>query len=190
MVTEVEQGCFRRTRFPVERTAVISALKDLGKTHNHSAALPRRAGAGRPRPLERATRCEVTLRHASTKPSGAGKSAQRFTAASSVSVIRVDPKRHRRIGAPERLSPKRIPYSPHQRAQRGYRAATIFRPAEDGRGRPVPARRVHGSRRSIEDSWVKIGRSSAPGAALPAKAGSHADDSPSSASASSGGVGF
>ena len=41
--------------------------------------------------LERATCCGASLRHVAPKPIGAGKPARRFLAASSVSVIRVDP---------------------------------------------------------------------------------------------------
>ena len=65
---------------------------DLDHTSKDDA-LPSRAVpvlGGRAR-LERATCSGASLRHVAPKPIGAGKPARRFLAASSVSVIRVDP---------------------------------------------------------------------------------------------------
>jgi len=94
-------------------------------------------GRGR---LERATRGGVGA------GCGAGKQARRFLAASSVSVIRVDPHHHRRICAPDTCRP-RASVLAAAASGASVRAATAFRTAEAGRGRPVPVRRVSGRRR-------------------------------------------
>jgi hypothetical protein len=69
----------------------------------------------------------------------AGTRPERFHAASSVPVIRVAPRHHRRICAPGVCRPG-PPYSPRQRAERGHERRTRSRRAEAGPGRAVPAR--------------------------------------------------
>jgi hypothetical protein len=69
----------------------------------------------------------------------AGTRPERFHAASSVPVIRVAPRHHRRICAPGVCRPGH-PYSPRQRAERGHERRTRSRRAEAGPGRAVPAR--------------------------------------------------
>ena len=53
------------------------------------------------------------------------------------------------VGGPEGISTR---HSPRRRAQRGYEPRRLSRPAEWGRGRRVPARRVSGSKRVIQGS--------------------------------------
>jgi hypothetical protein len=75
---------------------------------------------------------------------GAGKRPERFRAASSVHVIRVDltrPPAHLRA---RHVSHTRIPYSPRQRAQREYERRAFSPSRSDGLGRPVPALRISG----------------------------------------------
>ena len=91
--------------------------------------------------LERATCREASLRHGSPKLIGAGKPARRFLAASSVSVIRVDPTRPPAHQCAWHLSPKRLPYSPRRRAQREYeprRFSGPRKPGADGQCRRGP----------------------------------------------------
>ena len=71
----------------------------------------------------------------------AGKPARRFRAASSVSVIRVDPTRPPAHQCAWHLSPKRLPYSPRRRAQREYeprRFSGPRKPGADGQCRRGP----------------------------------------------------
>jgi hypothetical protein len=69
----------------------------------------------------------------------AGTRPERFHAASSVPVIRVAPRHHRRICAPDICRPGH-PSSPRRRAVRGHVRWTRSRRAEAGPGRAVPAR--------------------------------------------------
>ena len=147
-----------RSRWPA-RTAA-RALEQIWEHTSKDDALPSRAVpvlGGRAR-LERATCCGASLRHVSAKPIGAGKPARRFLAASSVSVIRVDPTRPPAHQCAWHLSPKCIPYSPRPRAQRAYeprRFSGPRKPGADGQCRGprraffarwggVPARPAHG----------------------------------------------
>jgi hypothetical protein len=71
----------------------------------------------------------------------AGKSARRFTAASPVSVIRVDPHYHRRICAPDICRPSASLLAGAASTAR-VRAETNFPPRGSGPvGQPVPVRR-------------------------------------------------
>ena len=97
-----------------------------------ATAAARRAGAGRPRPLERG----VAPR--SRKTGGAIPRGE---------FGPCDPRRsHATTGASVRLASvvHTHPYSPRRRAQRAYERGPFYRLAEAGLGRPVPARRSSG----------------------------------------------
>ena len=99
-----------------------------------SRAVPVLGGRAR---LERATRGGGSLRQVPAKPIGAGKPTRRFLAASSGSVIRVDPTRPPAHRCAWHRSPKRIPYSPRRRAQRGSKPRRF--PARGSRARTASA---------------------------------------------------
>ena len=133
-----------------DRREPLPVLSSRSGHTSQDNALPSRAVpvlGGRAR-LERATCCGASLRHVAPKPIGAGKPARRFLAASPVPVIRVDSTRPPAHQCACRLSPKRIRIAAPASAA-SVRAATVFRTAEAGRGRPVPARPAHGGGESI-----------------------------------------
>ena len=91
------------------------------------AALPRRGGAGRPRPSERGARCGAALRQAGRRSRKTGEAIPRGESGL------CDPRRPQvTTGASVRLTcvAQARPYSPRRRAQRGYEPRRFSRPAE------------------------------------------------------------
>ena len=115
------------------RAVTLTGTRRPLQPHGERRKLPAcGGGAGWPRTSEQAARGE------------AGKWALRFLAPSSVSVIRVASRDHRRICAPGICRPTA---SVLGAAAAGHEQRALSRPAEAGRGQPVPPPHANGADR-------------------------------------------